>query len=179
MACLDLEIEPKLPREMDGLHVLQAILHGASLAVNIPWALLCWRKRKITTIQNGDYKSGVKLISVVPSRLLSGPITRASPFPLTAIPNPYHSSKLAIFSFGGDLVSKLRISAIKNGFLHFPTHDLMSPCLHPHLFFPCCHSSKIIFLSKATPATGAMDIIPPWLLRKSALWIMSFFFFYL
>lgn len=119
----------------------------------------------------------MKLISVVPSRLLRIPITRASPFPLTAIPSPYHSSKLSIFSFGGDLVSKLRISAIKNGFLHFPTHDLMSSCLHPHPFFPCSHSSKTIFLSKATPATDTMDIIPPWLLRKFTLWIMSFFTF--
>lgn len=119
----------------------------------------------------------MKLISVVPSRLLSSPITRASPCPLTAIPNPYHSSKLSIFSFGGDLVSKLRISGIRNGFLHFPTHDLMRPCLHPNPFFPCSHSSKTIFLSKATLATGAMDIIPPWLLRKVSLWIMSFFTF--
>lgn len=119
----------------------------------------------------------MKLISVVPSRLLRSPIIRAPPCPLTAIPNTYQSSKLSIFSFGGDLVSKLRISTIKNGFLHFPTHDLMSPCPHPHPFFPYSHSSKTMFLSKATLATGAMDIIPRWLLRKFALWIMSFFTF--
>lgn len=41
MVYLDLEMYSKLSGEMYGLHVLQANLRGASLAVKLPWARLC------------------------------------------------------------------------------------------------------------------------------------------
>lgn len=107
--------------------------------------------------------------------LLSSPITNVLlPFPRTAIPNLHHSSELSISSLWDDLVSKVGMSSYQE-WLFSPISPYAHPHLHSSLFvFVFISSKKTVFLSKAAPSTGAADIIPHCLSRKSALSVTSF-----
>ena len=69
----------------------------------------------------------MKLISVLPSVLLSSPITCASPISLSCYSKPLPLFKAFNLLFGMTLFLSQGLAAIKNGVLHFPTHSATSP----------------------------------------------------